>query len=1061
MHDTTQTVSQTSDLREHPGQSEPLDISSAETQRQELPVSLCSPKSPPKEANPCSPARPLSETSDSLRDQRPRIFLDVCSGFARPLSTEIINLGGDTLSVDILIHNSMDLLNDRFFLRLLKLCASGLISYGAFAPSCCEYSRLKLRPGGPRPLRSPTQLEGLDNLTADETRRLQESQVILARCCACLEAIHSSGGHGHLEQPPTAMSWEEPCTQQWIRSGQCKCVHIAACKVGKDWHKAWLFATSFSDLTDLASTCDHDWGSHINIAGRRDDSGQFISRHTARYPQQLAQAFAQIVIKIITTERRDLSFEEASALIPLKGYQDFPKASQDGGGFSSTPDWSDSLTKQKFPDTLGPLRKFWMAHIMEHRWDKRLLAHIAAQSNDPLFTDSEIQDFRGHIDNLLKQYSYTPDWSIPDDQPLCLHILQKISAILQDPDDQLFHHLIHGVPTGFHKDIPLSNCFTQVEDDEFDAPPLSIHLDSWKSAHEDPDITSKLVQEELDNGWVEKFEGDVAKAQEHFPLGISVGKLGVAYSESRPPRLVVDLSVGGLNQKCFIPEKSSLPSAKDIVRSYPLRSSRNDQLGLSIDVKSAHKRVAIRKPERGLVGFSWQNHIYFYKVCPFGATFSAHWWSRLGGFLLRLCHRLVYLSHIGLLYVDDFIFSQSDKVLPISACLILLLFQSICLPISWRKCELSHSVVWIGWKFNFLAGLVSIPKDKQQKLLVLIDQLKNHQRVPLKSLQKFLGLAMWVTQLFGTMRIWLHYLYMDLSSVPATQFSVDPGFWHELVECLSDDLKFQKKPPYTAIPAGSQLVEVRHKKVSNLADVRSALLTERRVWLRVRDPSSSRRVLSKSSTRILCLFQSWLEHLPPSKSMWPKPTWTGHAAADACAHDSQARIGGFIHLPSDRWLWFSEQFHPDDFKAYDIIMNEQAQRDIVCYETLAQIAIVVLLSKCFPSCRYPLKIRSLSDNTGAESGSNSLFSTKLPMGYFLERLSLLSTTTSIDLDVSHISGPQNELADAVSRWDETSLPPCDFELKDRVRLTLQDLWHVSSNISIHPWNAYIPWRLPS
>ena len=37
---------------------------------------------------------------------------------------------------------------------------------------------------------------------------------------------------------------------------------------------------------------------------------------------------------------------------------------------------------------------------------------------------------------------------------------------------------------------------------------------------------------------------------------------------------------------------------------------------------------------------------------------------------------------------------------------------------------------------------------------------------------------MWITQLFGQMCIWLHYLYMDLRSVPATQFSVDPGFWH-------------------------------------------------------------------------------------------------------------------------------------------------------------------------------------------------------------------------------------------------------------------------------------------
>ena len=146
-----------------------------------------------------------------------------------------------------------------FFLQLLKICASGVVAYGAFSKSCCEYSRLKLKPGGPKPLRHSDRLEGLDNLTAEETQRLQESYTMLSRCCACLEAIHSSGGHGHLEQPLSAMSWKEKCTKQWLVTGQCKCVHVAACNVGKNWHKSWLFASSFSNLTQMASVCHHEW----------------------------------------------------------------------------------------------------------------------------------------------------------------------------------------------------------------------------------------------------------------------------------------------------------------------------------------------------------------------------------------------------------------------------------------------------------------------------------------------------------------------------------------------------------------------------------------------------------------------------------------------------------------------------------------------------------------------------------------------------------------------------------------------------------------------------------
>ena len=145
-----------------------------------------------------------------------RIFLDVCSGRTRPLSTALKNCNVDVLSFDILLDPQMNLLDDTVFLQLLKLCASGVVAYGAFSPSCGEYSRLKLRPGGPPPLRDPDHLDGLPGLDCHSTMKLQNSFTMLDRCCQCLIALYSSGGHGHLEQPPTAMSWQEPSVQQWL-----------------------------------------------------------------------------------------------------------------------------------------------------------------------------------------------------------------------------------------------------------------------------------------------------------------------------------------------------------------------------------------------------------------------------------------------------------------------------------------------------------------------------------------------------------------------------------------------------------------------------------------------------------------------------------------------------------------------------------------------------------------------------------------------------------------------------------------------------------------------------
>ena len=75
---------------------------------------------------------------------------------------------------------------------------------------------LKLRPGGPKAIRTPDMLSGVPNLTPEETQRLQDSATLLDRCVNSVSVTYSSGGHGHLEQPSGAMSWSEDCTQDWI-----------------------------------------------------------------------------------------------------------------------------------------------------------------------------------------------------------------------------------------------------------------------------------------------------------------------------------------------------------------------------------------------------------------------------------------------------------------------------------------------------------------------------------------------------------------------------------------------------------------------------------------------------------------------------------------------------------------------------------------------------------------------------------------------------------------------------------------------------------------------------
>ena len=734
-----------------------------------------------------------------------KFFLDVCSGVTRPLSMAILEHGHPVLSFDTLLDSSMDILSDAAYEDLLRVAASGQVGYGAASPSCCEYNRLKLRDdGGPKALRSPEHLSGLPNLTAWELQRVQESFLMLSRCVEVLTLVFQAGGHVHLEQPLNAMSWLEKVVRQFLQLIGASCINVAACAYEMDVYKAWMFASSFPGLRPIGCICQHPPNSHIRLQGLKDDSGAFASRATAQYPQKLAQLFATLVAPLLDTSALDLKWSSLDALMPIKRLSDYPFAQIDGGGAFSHPDWSQDHRQEH--DWFKMLRTSWMNRIISERLDKILLAHVASGNPSPPFSMEILAPFKEDLEKFLSSHGQQPDWSIRQHQPMHLHILHSLQRIMHDFDFTFLPCLLEGVRTGFSTAIPPSGIFPPKERADTEPDPLSAHLSNWQSAEEDLPLTRELVQEEVDKGWVFAYKGSLDEAQQEYPEGVAIGKLGVARSDGRAPRLVVDSSVCGLNGRCIIPERSTLPTAKEVLRSYPLRNCQRNLMGFSLDVKAAHKRIVLHPDECGLVGFSLEGQLFFYRVTPFGAVFSAFWWARLGGLILRIFHHLIWLSHAGFLYVDDFLFFMEANMMPLSATLLCIFCQLLEIPISWKKTAMHSSIDYIGWKFNFNAGIVTIPIEKILKLRGYIEHLISQPRTTRKSLEKLIGLAMWVTQLFPLMRIWIHYWYHDLYTIPATHFSIDAGTWPRTHQYLTSNLTFHTAPLGSAIPISGKLI---------------------------------------------------------------------------------------------------------------------------------------------------------------------------------------------------------------------------------------------------------------
>ena len=177
-------------------------------------------------------------------------FLDLCCGASSPLSHAVAGSAISCVRDDILGEEPLDLSQDAVYDRLLRLAFSGCIKFAHASPPCRDYSRLKLRPGGPPAIRSPDPLQGLPGNTEAQQERVRTSQQLLYRCTCILRAVFAAGGHVSLEQPTNAMSWLEPFVQSFLSEIQSLVV-IPACSVGQDISKSWLFATSFAASRNL------------------------------------------------------------------------------------------------------------------------------------------------------------------------------------------------------------------------------------------------------------------------------------------------------------------------------------------------------------------------------------------------------------------------------------------------------------------------------------------------------------------------------------------------------------------------------------------------------------------------------------------------------------------------------------------------------------------------------------------------------------------------------------------------------------------------------------------
>ena len=172
--------------------------------------------------------------------------------------------------------------------------------------------------------------------------------------------------------------------------------------------------------------------------------------------------------------------------------------------------------------------------------------------------------------------------------------------------------LIDTAESGFHTDvfepIQFSGIWHRQTAEAKEDLPFEVYDTNRKSAEEDPDTVSRLIQEAVDANF---RSGDRSSQKASAKGGGSGPPQRCQVGPARPAPLL-----GQLDTECQIGK--SLAN-----RAWRTSSQTSDGVGLTIDVSKAQKRLRIREDQWRLLLFQRRGKLYHFTVCHCGARFSA------------------------------------------------------------------------------------------------------------------------------------------------------------------------------------------------------------------------------------------------------------------------------------------------------------------------------------------------------------------------------------------------------------------------------------------------------
>ena len=338
------------------------------------------------------------------------------------------------------------------------------------------------------------------------------------------------------------------------------------------------------------------------------------------------------------------------------------------------------------------------------------------------------------------------------------------SELQSHPDRSFVTFLLAGLQSGFHTGIQqILKCTQQGE--------------NRRSARKDPDIVSKLLKEEVDNGFLlGPYSSSPFPVYRISPLGLVFGKY------SAKPRLILDLSwphdpshISSINDLIDKDACSLTYATIDEAIQSIMLTGRNSFL-CKCDIAAAFKLLPIRPELVPFYSCCWQNRFYFFVRLPFGGRSSprlfdclstAVEWILINNYGVKRCQHLL----------DDFLTVDSTEEEGLRTMSILTMpFRRLGIPLSHPKTiGPLTSLVYLGVVLDTSLFSTRTPIDKIQRMSSLIHEFSTKKRCTKHELLQLLGHFNFATRVIIPGRSFISYLFQLSRTVKQLHFRVRIG----------------------------------------------------------------------------------------------------------------------------------------------------------------------------------------------------------------------------------------------------------------------------------------------